>query len=240
MGLDECLDRLEDDCQVALGASQRQLLKTFKKKRNKLEHFRSVESPQALKSSAYSVLSFLVSFIDNNLAPETLDPLNDSLLREIRSRLGGLKEFIERREADIRAELQSIDRPVIECPSCLRPALALEGEGAHCLFCGYRADGERASADYVSSVLGVTEYDIVKDGAENPLHFCPECDVRSLVHVGPSGDMTPGREYVCFNCGREWLDGEFSACTLCGEPFAPVEDEAICSDCFDQVVNKDD
>jgi len=54
-----------------------------------------------------------------------------------------------------------------------------------------------------------------------------------LVDQGPTGDASPGVQWVCFGCGEYWHEGALGECDLCGNLIAAGEGEmTICGSCF--------
>jgi|GEM_PF-4304866 len=92
---------------------------------------------------------------------------------------------------------------------------------------------------FVESVLGESEYRIIKGGGEPPRRICPECGSESLViDQRNSFDACPNpQEALCMSCVWGAAEGDLRECSDCGELFHPAGDGIFqCSDCFNSFV----
>ena len=128
---------------------------------------------------------------------------------------------------------------IVECPSCGQETWLLD-DGAACLFCGAAATAQEGADDYAHLVLGASFYESGKQGIDWVVSSCPECQAETLVDRGPSGDVKPADQWVCFTCGTTWSEGSLGHCDRCGELISAGEDEmSICGDCFRALVAKE-
>ncbi len=135
----------------------------------------------------------------------------------------------------IRAQLQNVE--VFSCPSCLQEAGIIE-DGLFCHFCQTRATPEDAANHYVEFEMGMDSYSVVKDGGTWPVSECCECQSESLVELESAEEGH--RAHLCFGCGAEWEKGQLDRCCEC-DRLIPVADETIvCSECFQNKVDRDD
>ena len=101
--------RLEEDCGVDLTPEQKADLKSFRKRRNKVEHFGVVDTLLAMQSSTAKMVSFLVDFIDRNFEVDEFDEEEQELLTDIRNNLGSCVAVVqERRVALIEPEVKCV------------------------------------------------------------------------------------------------------------------------------------
>lgn len=213
---EECLNRLKEHCGIDLTDSQRETLRAFRLRRNRLEHFAIVDSQRAIERLAAEVLGILLDFIGEAFDESELLEGEDLLL-EIRNRLGEFKRFTKSRLDEIGLELERWQKGyggVIECPCCLYESLKADVR-VECLFCGYRAQCEDAADFYIANHLGVTWASAMKDGQDYPRHRCPECYNEALVDLGPTGNAAPSTQFVCFSCGMEREEGALEICPYC-------------------------
>jgi hypothetical protein len=96
--------------------------------------------------------------------------------------------------------------------------------------------------EYVAEILNVSKYEMVKDGGQWPIHWCPHCGNETFVEgvVDPFEssesnlhDRNP-RYWVCFAEDRGWGYSEIDRCFRCGTPTDMGSDYGVpvCSDCF--------
>lgn len=92
-----CIKRLTEICDIHINEKDKHHLRQFRDKRNRIEHFGSVDSAEALKSSAARVLSFLIDFIDTEFELEELTDGSRHAISHIQTRLSDFKEFVSKR-----------------------------------------------------------------------------------------------------------------------------------------------
>jgi hypothetical protein len=233
----QTMNRLGKISEVEISATDRAHIGTLRDRRNPLEHFRIRESREAVSAAASSALGFALEFISGELEDETLDPDLRAELNEIRSALPELQEFVAHRLAEVESQI-SQGATVVECPRCFQETAVIE-DGMHCVFCGFVFGLDRIEAgaeDWIAAVLGISEYQIVKEGGEMPLSCCPNCTLRAFVDRGNIGGEYSGERWVCLACGDTRLEGSMTHCARCGELFDSSDGGTVCSDCFHAAV----
>jgi hypothetical protein len=236
-----CVERLKTDCGIEIADGDKGKLNALRDRRNRLEHFRLSDSVVAVKAASAEVVGFLVDFIDEHLRHRDFGPADIALLTSIREQLAECQAVVQERWKAIRPQVDAYGEAVLTCPDCLQNAFVLEPEYPKCLFCRTDAGPISLATRYVSEILGVSEYDVVKDGEEWPCYVCPECEVEALVDLGASGGAVPILQYACFSCGLARKEGTMSHCGSCGQPYEDQEDwVAMCDACFRYRVNSDD
>jgi hypothetical protein len=233
-------NRLEDDCGIDLTSGQKAELKSFRSRRNKVEHFNVVDTLLAMQSSTAKMVSFLVDFIDQNFEVDEFEEEEQELLTEIRNSLGSCAAVVQERVALIEPEVMGL-HSVIQCPSCLQMAMNADGGAVRCLFCFFAPDPCDAAEEYVINVLGYpSRFEVEKDGGEWPVRTCPECGHDTFVTAVPG--RHDSRDFYCFTCGYENGSEQMELCHDCGE-YYDHDGEAgshICAECFHAKVSRDD
>jgi hypothetical protein len=236
--LGSTLDRLAGICGVELEDNERRTLINFRKRRNRLEHFGTVDSFEAIVASSVEALDIVVDFVTEELDPEQMSKTELELLGKVRSRLGELEAFVQKRLKNIKDVLKSETRTIATCPLCAQQALALD-DVVECHFCGQKTGAESAAEEFVTRILGESYYHVAKDGGEWPVAACPECERESLVDTRHIGDTSPAVRYICFACGGKWDDDALEQCSRCSR-YMRISDIGVCGECFSAVVNRDD
>src|SRR5438309_32031 len=88
--LASCFIRLRGICGVDLKEREQQELLSFRRKRNRLEHFNILDSIEAIVASSARVLEILLVFVNEELEPNRVSDEEAVLIRKIRARLGEL------------------------------------------------------------------------------------------------------------------------------------------------------
>jgi hypothetical protein len=124
----------------------------------------------------------------------------------------------------------------LECPDCGEEALQ-PGDVVRCSACSYTNPPDSAAEDYATRVLGISQHDVIKDGATWPVRNCPDCDDEvCLVDLG--ADRMNSR-YICLHCGGSF--DELDECGQCGLLFRPNERLVGIHDvCFNEKVARED
>jgi hypothetical protein len=235
----EAQERLEEDCAVELTIKQKADLKSFRDRRNKIEHFGAVDSLLAVQASITQMVNFLLDFVEEAFEEDGLED-EEALLSEIRAKLGSCSAIVSDRWALIQAEVNK-KYSTVTCPSCRQEAMSADGGTVKCLFCNYSTSSKAAADEYLANVLGYTSrYEMEKDGGEWPLRICPDCGSETYVSEVPG--IFDTHDGYCFTCGQEYQAGELEECYDCGELYDPGEEKGhhICTDCFQAKVNRDD
>ncbi len=195
--------------------------------RNRLEHFGAAISIEELSAVTASALSFVIDFVREHLGK--LDSRQAGLLHDLQDGLPEFSAFVDQRMVDIAPRLGAATATRV-CPSCSAEALMLGDEYAECAFCTRKHDPSDAADEYISSVLGVSQRDVIR-GADWPRHQCPECEADALVREG-DGD-------VCFHCGTEFALGSLQQCSSCTNLYPSDLETAVCDDCFRASIHDD-
>ncbi len=232
---DQCVDRLVASCGVTVEDWDREDLLSFRRMRNRIEHFAVMDSPEAIISSSTFAVSFVVDLIAEEFESDDLDADSHRLLDDIRRRLSEFQDFVRHRTHDVQARLSGETPPVVTCPDCRQPFSVVE-VGAKCAFCGYRRPPEEAFDDYEIGVAGRSSPDA---GNPWPRTRCPECYSETLALTRERGSGWGHGRYVCFTCGRAWSDMQLEHCATCDE-LMETGGMTVCSACFDEVLRKDD
>ena len=237
-----CFERLKEHCHISFEHKAKQKLQSFRARRNRFEHFRVVDTREAIESSAADALTILMSFIGQEFQASELSEVESGLLMEIRASLAEFARFTEENMRAITEQIETVKAgfgEIIECPCCLQEALQADA-GVECLFCHYKDGAEEAADLYIANVLGESKYRAMKEGYDYPHFSCPNCDHYALVDQGISGGMNPAVQFVCFACGCTWLEGELEFCGTCGEPKSRKEIFAFrCRECEEAYLNSD-
>jgi hypothetical protein len=228
VGFDTCLERLAD-IGVELDDDVMDGLGVIRDKRNRIQHFRIEDSPDAIIPAAAVALGIILDFIRDELADRALTEPEQALLRSIRAKLGDLTAFVGTRLQSIDANLKEAYR-ILPCPACLQDSLSVD-DGVSCLFCGYAGSSDDAAEAYAAHVIGSSRFRFEKDGGVWPVVFCPACDWETCVETGASG-------HLCYGCGEQFELGTLEGCGRCGRLVR--EGEAVCSSCQDEITSRDD
>jgi hypothetical protein len=227
----QLLERLGNIASVTIADQHQKALSRLRDARNKVTHFAVTVQPEALRAQAAQVLSFLIDFIHDSL---TTTDEHDELIQTIKAQAIEFKRFVRERWKQIKSEVDKLATPPVECPLCGQKAAEIDG-GITCLFCHGKPDSDAAAEHHLSNVLGLSHYDVVKDGGEWPCHVCPECGNDTFV---PADEEEAN--YRCFSCGVEYHRDDFEFCEDCSEPYTPAKDDTlpVCSDCYDSRLDR--
>jgi len=232
--MDECIKRLDKVCGIVFPKNDINALDTLRKRRNKIEHFKASYNSESLSSIIVNALSVLLNFINSHFEEDALSIEESTLLKDIRQKVGNIEEFVSIKMKEISTELLK-HKNIVGCPVCHQKA-AIPDEGLECLFCGTKInDPEEAANAYLTDYLGLSDYEIVKEGGEWPLYECPDCENETMVYDEDG-------HYICFNCGIIYNDSDLTACSECGKLFVATEDNDgidLCENCIDYKINKD-
>ncbi len=236
VALDDSIKRLANVCGVSISNDHQRHLRNLRDRRNRLEHFGITDSAEAFKAATAEALAFIIDFIDTHLDMAGFEEDDRQRLARIRERLSEFEHFVTERWKAIQDEVDEA-ACALTCPSCDQDALIL-GESIRCRFCGYAGDAREVMDRFVAEVLGVTWHDVA-DGGEWPVYTCPECGMDGLVDRGPSGNIAPWHQYICFDCRNVWKEGGLCFCGHCGE-YKPAGDATgICDECFQRLIEED-
>ena len=231
---DQLLQRLRD-AGVVLANRKRKRIHALRRRRNRIEHFALIDTEDAIRASTAGCLSIIVDFVTDEIGLASLSPRERKLFDEVREALPRLEAYVATRRHDIASALSdaTTSATVVTCGSCEEETLVVHG-GARCLFCRYEAEPAEAADDYISDVLGLSEYVEVTEGGQWPRYTCPECDLDALVDTG--GGVA---RHICFSCGTTWDDGAMDGCARCGEPFETDGELSVCNGCLASLIDRD-
>lgn len=234
---ESCISRLKKICSLEIQEEECKNLKFLKKKRNKFEHFGITDSEIALKSYSTKVLSFIIDFIDKNIPKEDINDSEYEILDEIRQNLAKFNEFVKHRLDEIQPIINSLKYANrVICPICFQETLEIDN-GAKCYFCNYYGSANDVAEDYINNVLGISEYECVKNGGEYPKYICPDCGSNTFICLDADDGLN---SWVCFDCGTCYNDDEIDFCSLCNKLFISTDDSGdICNECFEYKVNEE-
>lgn len=233
------IERLKNFCDISLSKKEEKTLESLRKRRNKIEHFKILESIESVEAIMCDSLSLVLTFIAQNIDLKSISEEEEELFNQIKEKTVVLEEVIEAREKVIEtsAKNDGVYENLITCPKCLKRFFLSEDGEHQCLFCYYSDTPYNVADAYVTNVIGLSSYYCIKNGIEYPQYECVECGKNSFVL-----DFEKEKAY-CFNCGLI-LDLDYiSECAECGKPIYRAHDGygmSLCSDCLDYKVNKDD
>lgn len=238
VGLKECIKRLDGICSVEISERDQTAIRSLKKKRNRLEHFATVDSSMAFKASTARVLSFTLDFIADEYEGARLTSKEEGLLDTIRAALPSFQKLVDERMQSIQPQLDKLEDSgcvVVECPRCTIRSAYLEG-GLECVFCGFTSPGNAAASEYVRTFFGL-DWRFEADGGQIPIYSCPECGAEALVDLGHLKSELLENQLVCFECGQLWDWEQTDFCVRCGRLFLPIDGIIVCPDCFQSALN---
>lgn len=243
VNLKTCILRLSGVCNVIMPEKDKEIISSFRKKRNRLEHFGVTDSVEAITSSAAEVLSILLDFIKMHLETSKFSITEKHALSIIRKDLCRFELLVDKRMKKISSQLKKAEKKfnILSCPSCLQNALVVGDDDPTCIFCHYSGKPKTVAVEWIETILGIDYYLAKKDGTDYPLHTCCDCGYDSLVKVGPTGDSSIADQYVCFNCGQKWSLSDIGECQRCNELYFVKEDDVgECLSCQKYRLTKDD
>ncbi len=230
------IERLKNLCDIELTPEEIKDLRNLRNKRNKAEHFNLNENLLSVESSIHKSISITIKLIVEHYDLDEFTDEESELFSKIKALLRQSQQHYDDAKTIAQRELEQTGMKdyVTTCPECEEEFL-LRDDGAKCVFCGYEATGEEAARDYIHNVLGINEYETVKEGGEFPQYECPECDNESLVYDIDNGKV------ICFSCDYENDISKVTFCSDCGRLFIDTEDGiGICYSCADYRFHKDD
>lgn len=246
---ERCIERLYSLCNVKISDNNKRYFKSLRVNRNKIEHFITDASTEAIEASINNALTatlvFLqenyeyISFSTKNLEIRELTEKEKNLISEIVNVVSYLQRH---REEAIKLAIEQtkevcLESDLVECPSCGERVMVIDDKNnnCHCYMCGYEETGEEAAKEYLFSIEGIDEYSTIKDGAEYPLYVCPECGKISL--------LKRENQYICFSCRMVYSIKEIQFCIECGNPYwvsneELKEDLGFCPNCLEYKIEK--
>ena len=177
------IERVRSFCDVGLTKEEVRDLRNLRNRRNKAEHFRLKESVLSIESSMHRSISILIRVIVDYYDLDSFTDEENELYSQIKTLLRQSQEHYSDAKMLVKKETEKMgmEKQLTMCPEC-HECFLTRGDGAKCIFCNYDAPGEEAAREYICSVLGISEYEITKDGGEFPQYDCPKCDNKALVY----------------------------------------------------------
>lgn len=246
------LKRLQSNLGLSISASQVNNVNAVRRLRNRAAHFAFVAADAiAVRTTLGRGLDFTLWFLGNHIRPGAPDDeleAIDEVTKEISGALTSIKGFVKERLNSLSADLAEAALLLV-CPRCSQATLTMPEDGAPiCLFCIWESLGEEGADEYVSSVLGYSQYVVGKEGGVWPVHDCPNCAATALVHGievikdaaethGDLHDPYLPPVFGCFACGYLGTRLDLDECSSCGT----ITDSgmAVCNECFAYVVSTD-
>jgi rubrerythrin len=165
-------------------------LEWLKKERNQIEHYTLEASADVLKSNIVKLLSYFIPFIKTEMVSPGFIKYDDRRYAEIVDYLNEFDEYIKEKIKFIKEKLRVI-KIVLQCPICSQKSVEFVDETkVYCHFC--EDNIEDFPEEYISNVID--SYSYAKDGAEVPVHECPECELDTFISLDSN-------QYVCLTCG---------------------------------------
>jgi ribosomal protein S27E len=230
------IERLKNLCDIELTQEEIKNLHNLRNRRNKAEHFNLNEHILSIESSIHKSISVLIRVIVEHYNLNEFTDEESELFSQIKTLLRQSQQHYNDAKTIAQKELEQtgMENCVIKCPNC-EEIFLLRDNGVMCVFCGYEATAEEAAQDYITNILGISEYETIKEGGEFPQYECPECDNDSLVYDAKN------KRVICFSCNYEDAMSNITFCSDCGDLFVDTEDGiCICYSCSDLRFHKDD
>lgn len=215
--------------------------------RNRAAHFNfQGVDPVSIRGVLGVGLNFMLWFLEDQFqdgAGPEFDGVRqavDELVTDVAGEIGKIDELVQARLASLADELATAD-VLLECPRCTQSTLMIgEDVGlARCPFCrAVGSDGPAIAGDYVEAVLGLSLYELFKDGGEWPVYECFNCCEEALVdgiqpvrRDAPTGEAHAAESaprFACFACGYLRQAGDLMRCDRCGR----LGEWPTCPDCW--------
>jgi len=237
-GIEDAIKRLREQG-VDIPPAAKAEITALGEQRNRLQHYGLTDTAAAVEARAVRVLDFLVGFVDEYLGPgldEGQDAQHlDNVMGKVKASLTRISSFVATRMDRLAAQLAPVKHTTIQCPDCHQWALVCDGEYHNCLFCPREWSIEELPLAYTVEIFGRSLRDFRKTGFY--VETCPTCEQDALLAGVSVADDPELAGDFCFACS-EWFSG-LEQCLRCGQPFHPVEEEAICGECFSDMANRD-
>jgi hypothetical protein len=243
VGAKQALERLQNIVGLAIDPGEIAAVEAVEKLRNRTAHFALVgETPDGIRAAIGRGLHFSLTFLGDHVAPDAPGRERTAIqefIEEVAPALGEIDELVRTRMGELQERLAR-DSPAVVCARCLQTAMLLpEGSSARCLFCLYAPDGEAAATEYVSDVLGESQYRIIKHGGEWPVYHCLQCSEEALVE-GIQAPRQRDAYWGCFACGFSGMSAMLDRCSSCGGLIETADDGfSMCTDCVSYKLSKD-
>ena len=236
--LDSAIKRLEGICGIKITESDKGVLRAFKKMRNTFEHFKVIGHEKEISGLSVKVVSFILEFIKNNFNSDSFSVEAHGYIEDIQEELQKFDALYEEHSNRILEQNPEIDNLArVDCPICYRDFLVLGDGNPRCYYCFYKGgEPSNVASEYIENIMGISAYVCGKEGGEFPQYFCPDCGSQALVYNAEASDV----QFTCFACGEQHDNNDLRFCSSCGEIYYPdSEEDSLCSDCWDNIVNRD-
>lgn len=232
IGYERILHVLEEVCQIKLEPGSVKALDDLRKIRNKVEHFQFEISVPTIKPTVAKVLSFLISFIEENLNPEHLESVERELLSEIKEMSRQFKEYVKERRVYVVQYSEKNGKDLFHCPECFEAALVREDDDFKCFVCNKEgADAVDVATTHLEYKFGLDSYSAAKDGTELPQHECPECSEFALVP-----EEKDYKNFICVSCGEKIPTKHLQNCSRCERIFYSKDEDQCCPECWADLI----
>lgn len=195
------IKRLKTECNIELDKKLSDKLDWLKRERNKAEHYQFVVSSDVLKSNIVQLLTYLIPFLKTEMIEEGFFSSDDYRFSQIREYLHTFEAYVSERLKLIEDEVDLINVPM-HCPVCSQETVDFTDETeSFCHFCDEYIDN--FVEEYIYQF--VDTYSAIKDGGEDPLVECPECEMNTFICLD-------GYQYICLTCGVRPTQEELTTC----------------------------
>ncbi|MBT3981250.1 MAG: hypothetical protein HOE90_07835 [Bacteriovoracaceae bacterium] len=226
-----CILRLNQLEEEMISEEFENILYVLRDKRKNIEHYAISDNVNSLRSLSYKVLKFTLGFISNKLEVEGSE--YSTSISKLREKIISYASYRKKRLIEIKGKLDEYD-VIFKCPECFNETFPLCTENRTCLFCFHsEVDGESLAYSYRSNVLHISSYGIAKGRQDEVLENCLECGTESLI-LGFDDDG-----HICFECSEVYSHDSIDWCSKCGQIKSGSTEESICSDCWDNIMDKD-
>jgi ribosomal protein S27E len=192
------IERLKDKCSIELDKRLYDKLEWLRKERNKAENYQFVVSSDILKSNIVQLLSYLIPFLKDEMIEEGYFSSDDERFTDIKDYLHEFDAYVKERLKLIEDKVSRINVP-IHCPVCSQETVEFTDETeAFCHFCSDYIDN--FTDEYIYNF--VDTYSAIKDGGEDPLLECPECEQDTFICLD-------GHQFICLSCGIKPTEEKF-------------------------------
>lgn len=230
INLTSVLSRLDKICGIRFSQDETGILKSFKKLRNKTEHFELQENVGAIRSLSSKVLLILLTYLEENVVNSRLSEEAQDYISNLNVMRLQFEEYVHLKMSKLKSLLSKAK--VECCPVCRNEALILD-DPLCCAFCGYTDSPDNIANLYAENILNADAHICMTDGGEFPVLECPHCSADTYV--------SKERGYVCFTCLETDGDDDIRRCNDCEALYIRSEDGGIglCDACIAYRIEKD-
>ncbi|PGK70114.1 hypothetical protein CN929_06180 [Bacillus thuringiensis] len=220
------MERLEKKCDVNIEDNLKNKLNWLKNERNKMEHYEVKIEVEAFRARIVELFVYFIPFVQKELIEKKVLDEHEYRWRKIRDYLHDMGQYIEFKIKHIIPKIEESEY-IFDCPRCNQYAVELTNKGRFfCNFCDveFKDFAEEYKAEFIDW------NGISKDGDQNPLYSCPECENEDLI-VLDNG-------YVCLSCGISPSEDEITLCLYCEKAYAYVgecDSVEFCNSCLEYI-----